>query len=542
MIFLTAPLMPEINMMLELLHSAFTVIVVIGLTFFDNDPVFDTGETRANWSRGWGKLFLKYTRMCIKFIRERTEFLSKGFWRIVSSRARLKMQIRQNAKSRSNKCSYSARFYRPHARKRTSDIGNKYLLYGIKHLALIHACQSLAHGSHPVPDHSFDSDSYELVIDTGASKSITNNKKDFIHPPTKVRGQVKGIGGLTSASYAGIVRWRIEDDIGVTHTIQVPAVYVPSSPYRILSPQQWARYREDEDGTGATALGNHLTLFWNKKKDKRKVHLDARVELFILRTTPGYNKFAHFAEQCQCDEGIHCFFAKGEEPPDPELIPTQDQTRDDERYPAMSGPFRLAPPSHKDHEDHQDPRQEISFHDEMVEEKEDELKGLMTEEKELLYWHYRFSHMPFGVLKRLANVGILPKRLVNARSPACAGCLYGRATKRAKVTKNPKGKAQGRAPVKAPGDCVSVDHMHSSTPGFIGQVKGRLTTQRYKVATVFVDNFSGASFVYLQRSTSRQETLEAKMAFEQWARSQGPMESQSSITMLTTVDLRITCS
>ena len=72
--------------------------------------------------------------------------------------------------------------------------------------------------------------------------------------------------------------------------------------------------------------------------------------------------------------------------------------------------------------------------------------------------------------------------------------------------------------VTEPGECVSVDQLESSTPGFITQLKGKLTKQRYHAATVFVDHFSGLSYVHMQRSLTSEETLEAKRAFEAFAR------------------------
>ena len=47
---------------------------------------------------------------------------------------------------------------------------------------------------------------------------------------------------------------------------------------------------------------------------------------------------------------------------------------------------------------------------------------------------------------------------------------------------------------------------------------GFITKQRYKYATVYVDQYSGLSFVYLQRTASASETLEGKRAFERYAR------------------------
>ena len=64
------------------------------------------------------------------------------------------------------------------------------------------------------------------------------------------------------------------------------------------------------------------------------------------------------------------------------------------------------------------------------------------------------------------------------------------------------------------GQVVSVDQMECTAPGFIAQLKGRLTTLRYKYATVFVDHHSQLGFVYLQRTANGAETLKAKRAFE----------------------------
>jgi hypothetical protein len=68
-----------------------------------------------------------------------------------------------------------------------------------------------------------------------------------------------------------------------------------------------------------------------------------------------------------------------------------------------------------------------------------------------------------------------------------------------------------------PGQVISVDQLQSTQPGFVAQLKGKLTVQRYKVATVFVDHFSGLRYAHMQTSTSSNETIKAKLAFEQFA-------------------------
>ena len=65
--------------------------------------------------------------------------------------------------------------------------------------------------------------------------------------------------------------------------------------------------------------------------------------------------------------------------------------------------------------------------------------------------------------------------------------------------------------------------MISATPGLIAQMTRFLTKDRYTCATVFVDHFSNAGYVHLQRSTSVEHTLEAKRAFKHYARQNGVM-------------------
>jgi hypothetical protein len=52
-------------------------------------------------------------------------------------------------------------------------------------------------------------------------------------------------------------------------------------------------------------------------------------------------------------------------------------------------------------------------------------------------------------------------------------------------------------------------------------MSGFLTMKRYKYATVYVDQASRLSFVWLQKTATAEETLEGKTAFEQYARDRG---------------------
>ena len=91
-------------------------------------------------------------------------------------------------------------------------------------------------------------------------------------------------------------------------------------------------------------------------------------------------------------------------------------------------------------------------------------------------------------------------------------------TKRPWRTKGPQGHTRTTT---QPGQVVSADQFESTTPGFVAQLKELLTTQRYNYATIFVDQYSKLSFVFLQKRITSTETVLAKQSFERFARDHG---------------------
>ena len=67
-------------------------------------------------------------------------------------------------------------------------------------------------------------------------------------------------------------------------------------------------------------------------------------------------------------------------------------------------------------------------------------------------------------------------------------------------------------PFNKPWDCVSVDQLESRDLGIVAQLKGKLTTSRYKAATVFVDQNSRKEYVFLQKSLKYEEDTVANNA------------------------------
>ena len=138
---------------------------------------------------------------------------------------------------------------------------------------------------------------------------------------------------------------------------------------------------------------------------------------------------------------------------------------------------------------------------------------------DLLRWHYRLGHAKFTLLKHLVRLDILPRRLATAKVPKCASCLCGAMTKKPWRHKGSKCNVRGyRRKIDRPGQCASVDQMESAQIGFMAQLKGALTRQRYTGAMVFVDHHSRLKYVHLTTSTSSQQTVYAKESFERHCR------------------------
>ena len=150
---------------------------------------------------------------------------------------------------------------------------------------------------------------------------------------------------------------------------------------------------------------------------------------------------------------------------------------------------------------------------------EDQEPTSLDPHDELLRWHYRLGHLSFERIRQLARSGQLPKCLLTCMKPFCTACQYGKLTKRPWRVKEDNKKSTKVA--ARPGQIVSVDQLESNTPGFIAQLKGKLTQKRYNYAMVFVDQFSGYSFVYLQQRITSEETVQAKHAFERAAEQHG---------------------
>eukprot|EP00957_Ditylum_brightwellii_P176720 13460503-Ditylum_brightwellii.AAC.1 len=128
---------------------------------------------------------------------------------------------------------------------------------------------------------SFDFDSHQIIIDTGASAIFTPSRDDFIsYAPFK--GKVQGLDHMKIVG-KGTVRYTITDDNSAHVQILVSNAYrSPNLPIRLLSPQQVAQQSRDPFAGGYTTKKYFLAWDYHTKI----VSYDKHNNLPVLYTTP----------------------------------------------------------------------------------------------------------------------------------------------------------------------------------------------------------------------------------------------------------------
>ena len=373
-----------------------------------------------------------------------------------------------------------------------------------------------------VPTLQFDSDSFPIGIDTFASACMSPQITDFVPGTLRALPTAKSVtaygkdGPRISVTMKGTLKWVIEDNDGRIHDFRIEdSLYVPDGNMRLLSPQHWANSSYLQEGNQKVRCNiNHKgsMQFWNRNvlrwgtngQFTRTIFNNKRSRVPVLYTSPTTEQFTKYQAKVRDNidmSYLTCFEATVSDDEDPDSHSPHHTHEECEVEPVnfifSTHPMTSAGEKHSDKE---------------------QLLTAVSDRAELMRWHLRLGHLSFPRLKDLAEKGIIPRRLAMVRAPKCAGCIYGRMTKRPRS----KRKLQGKIKIaEKPGECVSVDQMESSSSGFIGQMKGRLTKKRYKYATVFVDHYTRYTYVHLQTALTSEETVEAKQAFETHMRSMG---------------------
>ena len=144
-------------------------------------------------------------------------------------------------------------------------------------------------------------------------------------------------------------------------------------------------------------------------------------------------------------------------------------------------------------------------------------------EQEFMDSHHSLQHAPFVEMFRMAEYGHLPKRFLKLKKkpPMCASCIFSAMKRRAWKRKSERSTTVRKLEHNRPGKGTSVDQLVSAQPGLVPRISGRHTRQRISAATCFLDHYSDFSYTHLCTSTTQEETLAAKAAYEKLAASHG---------------------
>ena len=362
---------------------------------------------------------------------------------------------------------------------------------------------------------AFDTDSFPLFVDACASACISNDKDDFVGDLQPINIDVNGVGGSATTTHKGTLRWVIEDDNGLATELLIPDSYLaPNVDIKVFSPHHIAQKIGNKMSYRSGDWEGYLT--WQSSdsaEHSRVIPYDIRLNIPIMNSAASYKEVrTYLATSYSSTFGVYTNVVSDDEGETEDSSVNQvssftdnhgDPTFDNDS-PLRNEPVKFDP-SGKSESTNSVPN--------LVDD-----PSLPEDQRLLLWWHYRLGHVSSKILNGLAKIGILPSKLRHCRLPLCPECQYGKAHRRPWRQKTQKTNIKVAT---KPGQVVSIDQLESGTPGFIAQSKGSLTKGRYRVATVFVDHYSGLDYVHLQRSTSAEETLEAKAAFERFAATHG---------------------
>ena len=312
----------------------------------------------------------------------------------------------------------------------------------------------------------------------------------------------------------GTIKWKWLDDAGEVHTMIVKnSLYVPNSSICLLSPQHADksirrassgknRFRESTDSESCV-----MTLTRGKDTFTKTVVHTTRTNTPVFRSAPDNSAFNMYCMECEEQSSTN------------ELEVTVLSSELMERDEKVTEDLPLVPIEPKDNLVQIPEGDSLKNIAEVISDS-NQLLTAFTDEGELLRWHYRLGHLKWAKLKLLALLGIIPRKLAFLRQPPCSCCIATGMVKIPTRTKKVTSVRNIHAASRS-GQYVSVDQMECSTPGFISQLKGRLTRKRYRVTTVYIDHFSDLTYTYNQESTTSAETLASKHAFEAYAREKG---------------------
>jgi hypothetical protein len=316
-------------------------------------------------------------------------------------------------------------------------------------------------------------DDLPIVLDTGASTTLTLILSDFIGPlePAPL-SEIRGLTATTKVVGRGKVQWTIRDYWNVTGVIETDASYVPDASICLFSPQYY--FQEYQHSGGCIIQGMKTTLEL------------PNATVLEFPYNPGSNLPLMLPDQ-PVSAGLGCADLASFLSTLSTLLSVTDQTN----------------------------------------------QNLRPAQKELLLWHFKLGHVGFHWCQKLCRVPtdpfreqvIVPKhsKVSSCDAPLCTACQLSKQTRRFPEIKTQVNPAPTICKANLqPGDYISVDQYVSALTGRLPHRKGKESKDdQYHGGTLFVDHASGYIYLRNQISLTAGETLRSKKAFEQFAASVG---------------------
>jgi hypothetical protein len=214
-----------------------------------------------------------------------------------------------------------------------------------------------------------------LILDTGASISVSNCIADFVTPIRPVQHTtLQGIAAGLAIKGLGTVQYSVLNDTGGLVTLTIPEVlFVPDCPSRLIFPRQLLISMGDTNAN-MRVQANGVQLWFGGSTITIPYH--GRSFLPVLHTTPT----------------LACYHA----------------------YCSAHTAGQLSSPS-----------LEASL----------EIPSLLSPAQQVKHsWHCRLNHVNFDQLTKWMRLGLVPasKEVINAPAPVCAACNYGKAQRRSR--------------------------------------------------------------------------------------------------------------
>ena len=137
-------------------------------------------------------------------------------------------------------------------------------------------------------------------------------------------------------------------------------------------------------------------------------------------------------------------------------------------------------------------------------------------QQEFTFWNDILSHLHPKSMFRLAKLVVIPSIFLDFKYdvPLCSLFMFRTGRNRQYKIKGKKLVSIRKETDNNPGSGFSVDQLQSDELVLVPQLSGKLTGAKIWSAQVMVDHFSHLVYVDLLISTSQEETLPRKAAFE----------------------------